>query len=153
MTPIAIFAPVESPALVVPVEFGLETEDVEVEEEVVVVNEVEEEVREEVEEEVVAAAERSLDSYTILTPYAFNPSGYENGTALVLVTPFAELSVAIKVVPILGATHVQNNVLHMSDRRLGVGTQERVTPMSESTGQHVTVVMEETPVVSWQAVE
>jgi hypothetical protein len=145
MTPIAIFAPVESPALVVPVEFGLETEDVEVEEEVVVVDEVE--------EEVVAAAERSLDSYTILTPYAFNPSGYENGTALVLVTPFAELSVAIKVVPILGATHVQNNVLHMSDRRLGVGTQERVTPMSESTGQHVTVVMEETPVVSWQAVE
>jgi hypothetical protein len=41
----------------------------------------------------------------------------------------------------------------MSARRLGVGTQERVTPMSESTGQHVTVVMEETPVVSWQAVE
>jgi hypothetical protein len=40
MTPIATLALVEIPPLVVPVEVGLEVEDVEVEEEVVIIDEV-----------------------------------------------------------------------------------------------------------------
>ncbi len=82
------------------------------------------------------------------TPKAFRPPGLEKSRFSVLVTPLA-LNVTGSEVLALGAIHVQNSVLH-TDASVLSSTQESVTSRL-SVGQHVTVVKDATPVLSWQA--
>lgn len=110
-----------------------------VEEDVFVSEVCEDEVEEEVEEM------RSVLSCTIRTPYALNPPGDVNVAAVVEVTPLLDAVTSIVVRE--GAIQVQNKVDQTFDSP--GPAQERV--ISPCTGQHVTVVIEETPVVSWQA--
>lgn len=91
----------------------------------------------------------SVASYTIRIPCALSPPGLLMLSATVLVVP-PLLSVTLTVVASsAGAIQVQNRVDHTSDRVDGVTHPRLISPMA---GQQVTVVMLDTPSLSWQAV-
>lgn len=87
--------------------------------------------------------------YTILIPKAFKPPGAVKVPWTVLVMPLL-LTVMGSVVPSpSGAIHVQNKVDQTLSSVLAV-TQESDISVA-NVGQHVTVVIRDAPILSWQA--
>lgn len=93
----------------------------------------------------------SVDWKTIRTPNALIPSGLVMAKGTVEVLSSALDPVYEIVVPLpSGAIQVQNRLAHLPPSVEGVTHAKLISPLN---GQHVTVVMLATPVVSWHALQ
>lgn len=99
--------------------------------------------------EVELVVSRSLLWYTMRTPNAFSPPALVKPSSTALVIPLFTVTTGSDVPGMPGAIHVQNSVDHAPCRVLVV-THDKVTSLSK-VGQQVMVVIDATPVWSWQA--